>query len=114
METNQLTTIAVTAVVSVIAKEVIIWLWATAKKFAVAETTRAKIKVAFSPENRAILTELLLIGFYSYLIISTGWTDKSISGKDILIILGSSVLVLATIITLLFDLAKIAIAKKPD
>ena len=114
MENSQLTTIVVTAVVSVIAKEVVIWLWATAKKFAVAETTRAKIKIAFNPENRAVLTDLLLIGFYSYLIISTGWTDKSVSGKDILIILGSTALLLVVVISLLFDLTKLAVKKKAD
>jgi len=99
----------VTAVTSVIVKEVCIWLWDTTKKFATAETVRAKIKVMFSKENLQVAFHLLIISFYSYLLIYTGWTDGSLSGKDVLLIIGESLALLLIVISIIIKLAKMHI-----
>jgi len=89
MDTAQLTTILVTAVISVIAKEVSMWLWALVKLTATTATVRAKVNAMFTKSNLDILLHLFLTGFYLYIVVSVGWTDDRVSGKDMLIIIGS-------------------------
>lgn len=88
MDTSQLITIAVTAVISVIAKEVAIWLWALVKNTATTATIKAKVKVIFTKSNLDIMFHLLLIGFYLYIAVSVGWTDAGLSGKNMLVVIG--------------------------
>ena len=55
MDKKQLVTIAVTAVVSVIAKELVTWLLAFARIQVLSDRTREKARKAFSQNNRSIM-----------------------------------------------------------
>jgi hypothetical protein len=57
MEKSQFVTIAVTAVVSVIAKEVVTWLVSRAKISAVSKTTKETTRKIFNKNNRRIIRD---------------------------------------------------------
>jgi hypothetical protein len=61
MDTKQLVTIAVTAAVSVIAKEAITWLFTWAKTKSTSETSKAVAKKIFSKNNRRIMWDVLCL-----------------------------------------------------
>lgn len=59
MDRKQLVTIAITAVLSVTAREVFTWIVAWAKAKAQSETTRATARTVFSKKNRKIIWDVL-------------------------------------------------------
>jgi hypothetical protein len=63
MDRHQLAIIAITAVISVIAKEMVTWLVSLAKTLAVSETIKKKLKGIFSKNNRSIIFDILVISF---------------------------------------------------
>jgi len=111
MDQGQITTIAVTAVVSVIAKEVLVWLVGLVKGAASVSTAKALFGAIFNRTNLAILSELLALALYVYLIVHVGWTDSPVTGKDVLIMAGCALGALVFISSLLIRLAKAAIAR---
>jgi len=58
MDKKQLVTIAITAVVSVIFKEVLTWLISRAKIMSVSDTAKQRAKKIFSKNNLAIVWHL--------------------------------------------------------
>ena len=108
MSFDQLPTIIVTAVVSVIAKEVVVWLVGVMKSAA----AFGAVKAIFNWTNLAIVGELLALAFYVYLIVRTGWTDDPVTGKDVLVMAGSAIGALIFIGNLLVRLAKASIARE--
>lgn len=63
MDRHQLIVIAITAVISVIAKELVIWLVGLAKVIALSDPTRQRLKKIFSKRNRNIVLDILIISF---------------------------------------------------
>ncbi len=68
MENSQLVTIAVTAVISVVSKEIIIWLVSLVKTLSVMSTIKEKVKAIFSPANIKIILDVLSIAIYTLLL----------------------------------------------
>jgi hypothetical protein len=106
MDSSQLTTIAVTAVISVIAKEVFTWAVALFKTMVTAETTRARLKAIFSKTNLRIMSDLPAIATYTVIIAWMGWTDEPLSGKSFLIVMAAIVLNIVVIVDLLWNIAQ--------
>lgn len=102
MDNTQLTTIAVTAVISVIAKEVVTWLIALVKKTAATATIRAKARAVFRRINFLIFMDLCAIAAYVNWLVQVGWDDSPLSGKAALIMIGC-VLGIIAMIGLLFS-----------
>lgn len=88
MDNKQLITIAVTAVISVIAKEVLSWVVAAVRATATAATMSAKVKMMFTKNNLDIAFHLFIIVFYMYAAAYVGWTDAPLSGKEMMIVIG--------------------------
>ena len=61
MDKHQLVTIAITAVISVTAKELLTWVFRRAKIIATTDTTKKKARQIFSKNNRRIVFDLLLL-----------------------------------------------------
>ena len=106
MEMSQFTTIVITMVISVISKEVITWAWNLLKTIVVTDTIKAKLRAIFTRSNLRILYDLITIGVFVFTIASIGWTDKPLSGKDVLVIGGAVILLLLSIINLLVDIGR--------
>ena len=106
MDNNQLITIAVTAVISVIAKEVLTWAVALVKAMAMAQTIRAKLKAMFSRTSLRIMWGLATVVMYTGIIVWIGWTDEPLSGKSLLVIVAAAFFDLVCIISLLVDIGK--------
>jgi hypothetical protein len=101
MDRSQLTTIAVTAVVSVIAKEVVTWLIAAVKKTATTATTSAKLSVIFNKINFFILCDLLAITSYLGFLVYLGWLDRPLTTRSLFMVLGIMGLAIGVSIVLL-------------
>src|SRR5882724_7482914 len=63
MDKNQLVTIAITAAVSVMAREVANWLFTWAKTRSTSETTKAKLRKIFSKNNLKITWDGVCLAF---------------------------------------------------
>lgn len=97
MDSSQVISHVITAVLAVIAKDVVKWAWDLVKKTAATATTSAKAKAMFSKINLLILFDLLAIAAYVNLIVEKGWTDQPITGKSVLVIVVLVVLIASMI-----------------
>ena len=104
MDNSSLTTIAVTAVISVIAKEVLTWAVAWVKTIAMAQTTRARLKAIFNSTSLRIIWDLATVVMYTGIIVWIGWIDEPLSGKALLIVVGAVFCDMVCIISLLVDI----------
>jgi hypothetical protein len=86
MDKKQLVTIAVTAVISVIAKEAITWLISFAKISAVRNTTKESVRKIFSKNNRAIILDLFLLGLNITLLVYRMRQITVVTRFDILVL----------------------------
>jgi len=110
MDTSQFIAMVIGMVISTISKDVVKWCWVTLNKLAVTETIKAKVNAMFTKNNLDILFHLFSIGFYLYIATAIGWTDASISGKDLLIVVGCLAAAVFMGLSLLVKIA-ISIAK---
>jgi hypothetical protein len=101
---TQLIAVVIGMVINTIAKDVIKWCWDTLKKFAMSDTIKAKLKTIFNKANLRIFSDLIMVGFFLYQIISIGWTDSPLSGKDVLVMAVAAFLMVIMIISLLMGL----------
>jgi hypothetical protein len=60
MDKKQLVTIAVTALISVMAKEIVTWLFSLAKSQAAKETTKARVRSMFRPYILAVIWNAIM------------------------------------------------------
>lgn len=106
MDKSQFMTIVITAVVSVMAKEMVSWSAALVKKIAMAQTTRAKLKAMFSKTSLRIMWDLLVIALYTTIVVSVGWTEGPLSGKALLTLAVLGLLEVVAIASFLADVHK--------
>lgn len=66
MDTSQLVTIAVTAIITAFVKEIVGWFVSIVKNFASSTTIRTKIKTALTVNKVTAIVNLTLIGFCSW------------------------------------------------
>jgi hypothetical protein len=86
MDRNQVVTIAVTAAISIIFKEVLTWGVALAKNKAAQETTRAKARNILNPINLGLLWSVAWLSTSFFFLISNLKKTAPIERTDILII----------------------------
>ena len=105
MDKNQLITIAVTAGISVIAKEVVQWLWTVLKNLSTLNTIKAKLKSIFTKTNRKILWALGSTIFYLVVIVSFVRDESPTSRFDMLLIVLFVGALAVSVMTLLWRIA---------
>lgn len=103
----QLVTIAVTALITIIAKDLWRWTVALVKNTAAAKTIAAIVKTAFNKTNRAVIFDILALLFYVVILINFALDKAAPSKFDILIAIGA---VLACIIMAISLLVHIFVA----
>src|SRR5438128_196230 len=114
MDKTQLITIAVTAVVSVIAKEVVVWLVGLVKTLSVIGTIKARFKAAFSKNNRAIMKDALALAFYVVLLVYFVRDDSPPTRLVILLMIGIVFAILVMLVSLLWDIGKAQVAREEE
>lgn len=72
MDVTQLKTIVITAVITLIVNASGKWLWASVRNTAAANTITAKIRAMFSGPNRAVMTDILSIALYLFIVVQFG------------------------------------------
>lgn len=106
MDKTQLVTIAVTALISVTAKEVVTWLVALLKNTAAAKTITAKIKAMFTEANRAVFFDILVLLFYVVVLVNFALDKAAPTKLDILIAIGAVLACVFMSIALFIDIFK--------
>jgi hypothetical protein len=106
MDKTQLTTIIATALVSVVAKEVITWLVAILKTLQVSGDVQAKFKKVFSKRNCSILYDVLALAFYIGILVNFGLSTSAASRLDILIAIGAVIAAFFCVFSLLLNIYK--------
>jgi hypothetical protein len=112
LDTSKLVTIVVTAVVAVIAKELVQWLWAMFKTLSVISTIRAKIKAIFTKTNRAIIWDILGVLFYGGVLVNFALKNSPPTRLEILLMLGAAFLMIVMSGSLLFHVGKAAVERE--
>lgn len=112
MDSSQLVTIAVTAVVSVIAKELIVWGVGLCKNLAVIKTAKEKIKAAFSAANRKVWRALFrvtaTVGFLIFLLTR----DTPLERFDIFAIVVVVLAIVVVTVELLYQIGAVMVARE--
>lgn len=114
MDRTQLITIIVTAVVSVIAKELFQWFWGVCKTLSITNTIKAKFRALFTKTNRAILWDIVGIVFYGGVLVNFALQDSSPTRLEILLMLGAALLLIIMAVSLLFHVTKASIEREQD
>jgi threonine/homoserine/homoserine lactone efflux protein len=109
-----LTTILITAVVSVIAKEFLTWLVSVIKNMSAAKTLASKFRALFTRKNLEIFGNLLAMIFYIGILVNFARTDTPPTRMEILIIIGSVIAILFVSLNLLIEFAKFRISKSKN
>lgn len=112
MDKTQLVTIIITAIVSVTAKEVIIWLVGLLKNTQSAKNIKVLISFAFNKTNRAVIYDLLALSFYATILVNFAIDKTSPNRLDILIAIGAVLASILMIIFLFLDVLKAISANK--
>lgn len=86
MDQKQLVTIAVTALISVTAKEVITWLLSLAKSQVAKETTREKARKIFNKNNRAVIWDVFWLSASVFILVGDLRKTSPITRLDIFFI----------------------------
>lgn len=106
MDKTQLVTIAVTALITVIAKELVIWLVALVKNLSVINTAREKIKAIFTSTNRVIMADIFALLFYAGVLINFAIGTSTPTRLEILLIFGAAIASLFMAVSLIFHITK--------
>ncbi|ROZ61475.1 hypothetical protein [Ramlibacter sp. WS9] len=114
MDKTQIATIAITAIVSVVAKEVVTWLVSLAKNASAAKSLAAKAKAIFTRSHMEILASLLALMFYAGVLVNFARTDTPPTRLEILLIVGAVFAMLFVGLNLLWEIAKLQIARKKN
>lgn len=97
MDRHQLVIIAITAVISVIAKELVIWLASLSKATMASATARQRVRKIFSKNNLKIVTDILFISFALWTLSRDLRNPKAMVRMDIIwIVLDLTCLILFT------------------
>jgi hypothetical protein len=86
MDKSQLETIAVTALISVMAREVFTWIFSLAKSQVAKETTKAKVKKMFHPYIIVTIWNILALSFSVFMLVSNIRKTSPITRQDVLLI----------------------------
>jgi len=111
MDKTQLLTIVITALVSVLGKELITWLVGLVKGTAAVSSARAKLKAIFSKANRAVMIDVLSILFYVGVLVNFALGESAPTRLEVLLIIGAVIALIVMAIALLIDIAKIVHAR---
>jgi hypothetical protein len=108
MDRHQLVIIAITAVISVVAKEVVMWLVSLVKTIAVTETIRKKVKKIFSKNNLNIILDILVISFDLWVLVRDLRNPRPMVRTDIIWIILDLICLAAFVGRFLFHVARIS------
>lgn len=114
MDRTQLITIAITAVISVVAKEMVTWLISAIKSAAAFVTFRDKFKAFFNKRNRDILSDVFAIIFFVGVLVNFASSNGTASRLEVLIAIGSVIAILICIFSLLINIAKWSIEREKN
>ena len=114
MDRHQLVTIAVTAVISVIAKEVVVWVFSLVKVRSASNTTKESVKKIFSKTNRAIIGDLFWLVLLFVLLIHVMRETTPLTRFDIMKIVLYMMGILFWTVALMWDLVSAKIRRERD
>lgn len=105
MDKQQIVTIVVTALITVIAKEVFMWATSLVKSTVAASTITAKLKAIFTKTNRSIMFKVLVLLFYVGVLINFSLSESTPTRFEILLIIGSSFAIIFVSLFLIWDIS---------
>lgn len=114
MDASQLITIAVSALVGAVIKELVTWLFGLIKSTLGAKAFWARLRTLFSKENRQVMYDVLAAIVFIGATINFGMKDSAATRGEILLLVGSVVMLLLTLINLLIDIAAIAAKREAE
>ena len=106
MDNSTLVTIVITAVVSVIAKELMLWVISVVKSTTAAATVKAKLVVVFTRTNVAILTDILAFIFYCFVLAYFAIAPDAPSRIEILLSFFAAIFMLVMAFSLTFRIVR--------
>jgi hypothetical protein len=112
LDKTQLVTIAVTAVISVIAKELVQWLWGMFKTLSITNTIKAKVRGILTKNNLKIFWDIVGLSFYGGVLVQFALQDSSPTRLEILLMMGAAFMILVTGISLIYHLAQASIDRE--
>ena len=111
MDKTQLITILVTAVITAIAKEVVVWLVGIVKSLSMIKTIKAKLKAIFNKTNRAIIWDVFTIMLYLAFLVYFARDQSPPTRLEILLVIGVVVAIFIMVVSLLANIVKIKMAQ---
>ena len=116
MDTNQLITIAVTAVVSIIARELITWLFAGAKSLSASKEATVKVKTIFTKTKtaRTLIWDLANLGFSIFVLASKFRRTDPIDRWEVFLITLLSFGIMFWLSKLAFDLGRWSVRRQEN
>lgn len=100
--------------VTVIAQPLFQWLLALIRGTSVAQSFGLKLRAAFSKENRRIFYDLLNVAFWAAFLVRFAFAEAAPTRVDILLMIGSVVMLLIALLNLLWDIATIATRRERE
>ena len=111
MDKTQLITIVVTAVITAIAKEVVVWLVGIVKSLSMIKTIKAKLKAIFNKTNRTIIREAFTITLYLAFFVYFARDPSPPTRFEILLAIGIVFAMFVSVVNLLINIVKIKMAQ---
>ena len=98
--------LVVGAVLGAVAKEIAAWAFSLVK-----DAARAKLKAVFNWLNFQIVFNVVSLCMFVYMLIDHAWTDRPMSGKDLLIVAGLILFIIVAVFNLLWELAHASVKR---
>jgi hypothetical protein len=108
MDKKQLATIAITALVSVTLKELLSWIFVSAKTIAVKDTVKEKARTIFNKNNRRIVWTALILSASAYAFFDTMRSTKPLTRWGVLDIIAITLGLLFWVFKLFWDVGMVA------
>ena len=106
MEKTELIKLAVAAIFGAVAKELVSLIFSSIKNTAVVTSTFAAIKVIFSPANRKVIWDIVVLGFYVSILYNFARSETPAKNMDILIAMAAFLACIFMVIVLIVDIYK--------
>lgn len=106
VSTKTLITIAVSTAAGVVLKSIFEWLLKTATEAIKSSSVMAMLTKMLTKKNRAVLLDLLCIGSFLWMIYYIGWTDRPLTGKEVMALIFFLFMTFVMAIYLIADIGK--------
>jgi hypothetical protein len=106
MNEAELITLAVAAMFGAFAKELVSLIFSSIKNAAAVKNLLTAIKVIFSPANRKVIWDVLVLGFYVFVLYEFATNETPATNLQILIAIGACFAILFMFIALFTDIYK--------